>query len=133
MQSIVKAKLRRGERSAASAFGVGIAGGFTAELLLLLIASALTSGGVIAEGSAYTAAVICAVLSSFVGSLLGAMIVPKLVLPAALGVGAALCAVNFALGMLLADGAGFSAVMPAAFIGGAVLAGVVGAVKKGGK
>lgn len=133
MQKIVKAKVRRGERSVADAFGKGFAAALIAQLLLLALGAALTSGGVIPENIMHIVAAVCAAMSSFIGAFICALSAPKLTLPLALGVGAAQLAVNLALGVLLAGGDSLTPLMPAAFIIGAAAAGVLAAVKTGRK
>lgn len=133
MRSNLKAKTRREERTLLMAFGTGLAAAVIAEIVFLALLALLTSSGTIAESAMPVFAAICAMLSSFAGSFIGALGAPKLSLPIALGVGAAVFAVNFAIGMLLPAGEGLTVSMPAAFIGGAVLAGILAAVKKGGK
>lgn len=133
MQKIMRTKTRRGERSITAAFGRGLAAAVIAELCLLAIAAALTSGGVAAESIMHILAAVCAAVSSFIGAFLCALAAPKLTLPLALGVGAAQFALNFAVGMLLSEGVGFTPLMPAAFVIGAAAAGVLSALKKGGK
>lgn len=129
----MKTRTHRVERSLPMAFAAGLAAASISELALLAILAALTSSGAIAESSMQLFSVICALLSSFAGAFAGALGAPRLSLPLALGVGAAVLAINLAVGTLLPGDEGFSAVMPAAFMGGAVLAGVLAAVKKGGK
>ncbi|MBR6654731.1 MAG: DUF3792 family protein [Oscillospiraceae bacterium] len=133
MQKIMKAKTRRGERSIAEAFGKGLFSALIAQLLLLALGAALMSGGVIPESVMHIMAAVCAALSSFVGAFICASSAPKLTLPLAMAVGAAQLALNFALGMLLAGGDGFTPLIPAAFIIGSVAAGVISAVKTGRK
>ena len=129
MQKIMKAKTRRGERSIAEAFLRGLTAALLAQLLLLALAAALTSGGITAESIMHIVAAVCAAVSSFIGAFVCAVSAPKLTLPLAIGSGVAQLAVNFALGMLLSGGDGFTPLMPAAFIIGAVAAGVLAAVK----
>lgn len=133
MQKIMRNKTRRGEKSVADAFGRGLIVATVGELCLLAIAAALTSGGVAAENIMHILAAVCAAVSSFAGAFICALAAPNLTLPLALGVGAAQFALNFAIGMLLSEGSGFTPLMPAAFIIGAAAAGVLSAVKKGGK
>ncbi|MDD6188699.1 MAG: YrzE family protein [Clostridiales bacterium] len=129
----MKTRTHRTERTLPKAFRTGLAVAFIVELVLLSVMAALTSAGVIAESAMPVFSVICALLSSFAGSFTGAVRAPKLSLPSAMGVGTAAFAINFALGLMLPGSEGFSASMPAAFMGGAVLAGILSAVKKGRK
>lgn len=133
MQKIMKAKTRRGEKSIIAAFGRGLAFSVIAQLLLIAVAAAFTSGGIAAESIMHIMAAACAAISSFIGAFICALSAPKLALPLALGVGVVQLAVNFALGILLAGSMEIDPLMPAAFIVGAAAAGVLSAAKKGRK
>lgn len=129
----MKTLTRRKERSLPVSFGTGLAAAVISETALLALLAALTSAGVIAERAMETAAVVCALLSSFAGAFIGALRTPKLSLPLAAGIGAAALGLNLLLGALLPGEGSLSAAMISAFLAGAIAAGVVAAMRKGRK
>ncbi len=130
-------KLRKHGRgrvgSLPTAFAAGLAAALAGEAAILAVLALLSRSGSIAEDAMPLFAALGALLGSFLGSFVAGVQAPKLSLPIALGVGAALFVINLAIGTLLPESGGFSFAMPAAYMGGALIAGVLSAVKKGGK
>ena len=133
MGKTIKAKTRRGEADIGTAFVKGFAVSVIAEIILLAVSAAATSAGIIDQGIMPVPAVVSALLSAFAGAIVCGRSAPKLSLPLALGVGAAELAVNFLLGLLIAEGCGFTPVMPAAFMAGAAAGGIISIMGKSGK
>ena len=129
----IKSVMRKGEVSLYSAFARGAAVALISEVLLLAVASALTTAGVIAERNMAAAAAVCACVSAFAGAVVGGGRAVKLSLPIAVGVGAAEFAVNFLLGLTTAESGGFAVLMPAAFMVGAIAGGILCVFGKTGK
>lgn len=126
-----KARVRQKEPSAAMAFGIGVAAVVVTELLLLMLAASLTSAGVIPEGGMKPTAAVCALLSTFLGGLVGAGRVSRLKLPLALGVSVVVLAIHVALGRASAEGTeGLSLVQTAVFPIGGILSGCLSAKAK---
>lgn len=133
MRRKLKIKTRGSQSSLLTAMLWGAASAVLAEVILLAAAAGLMVSGVMGEGAMRAVCVGCAFLSAFLGALTAAAKTPKLILPTALGVGAALMGINLVVGVLLPEGDGFSPIIAAAFIVGAALAGVLAAMKKVGK
>ncbi len=132
MQKTMRSTTRRGERSIGFVFGRGFIAAVAVQLIFLALAATLTRAGTIAESAMPLVSVICVLLCSFAGAFICARSAPKLALPLALGVGAAAFLVNCLPGIFLGSGE-FSPLIPAAFIVGAAVGGVLSAAGKGRK
>lgn len=133
MKRVGKAKAKSSNYGTAAVIGMGAVTGIATEVAIIALLALFTFHSIIEEGNEAIFAMIGALLAAFTGSVLSLRRAEKLLLLSAAAIGAVMELVHLLLWMLINGEVYFSAAITAAVFGGAVIGGLVSAMKSGSK